>query len=391
MDVKAIILIGGRTERAAELEAERIAEVPIALIDVLGEPVLQRVLWHLERVGITGASVVTEVPHSAAPLARGALRPDLKFVHAVGPQFWRAAENAFAEAAQAGAETVVVVRIGPYAEIDYEELIQVHVDSGCRVSSACDMEGEPLDCFVISALRRNDAAFLFRHELRQFRVPGDEYRVQGYVNRLRTAADLRRLALDAFAGTASIRPQGTEIKPGVWAGEGARVHRRARVLAPAFIGARSRVGAMSVITRGSVLEHHAEVDCGTVIENATVLPFTSVGAALDVSHSVVGFRQIANLRRKVDVQIGDPKLVGVTSGSAPLRTVTSAVRLAFYLPITFIAGLFKTPARTIPENLPEAVSTPSTALRTASLPEAEASDSNGFSPNFAAVRRYGNE
>ena len=118
----------------------------------------------------------------------------------------------------------------------------------------------------------------------------------------------------------AIRPVGKEIKPGVWVGEGARIHRKARVVAPAFIGAHSKIRASALITRGSVIEHHAEVDCGTVVENSTVLPFTYVGAGLDVMHSVVGFRRLSHLLRNVEVEISDDKLVGMSPASAVSRT-----------------------------------------------------------------------
>jgi hypothetical protein len=384
MDVKALILVGGREDGPSY---ERMGGVPFALLDVLGEPVLGRVLKHLERVGVSGAAVVSDVPPSAAPLARGSLRPDLVWTHGMGPQFWRAAEAAFSTLAQAGGELVVVVRIGAYAEVDYEDLIQCHLDKRNRVTSALDEQGVPLDIFVISASRRNDAAFLFRHELRAFREEPEECRVSGYVNRLQHAADFRRLALDCFAGVASFRPIGKEIKPGVWSGEGARIHKSARVLAPAFIGARSNVRALSVITRGSVLEHHAVIDCGTVVENSTVLPQTAVGAALDVAHSVVGLQRINNLRRRVEIEIVDTKLIDAVS-SAPVRALSSAVGLALFFPKSIMRGLW--PRRRQPATLPEALNEPSAALQSAQL-ESEANSNGEFSPNLVVARRYGNE
>ncbi len=386
MDVRALILIGGRSETPGY---ERMGGVPFALLDVLGEPVIGRVLKHLERVGVISASVVSEVDPATAPLARGSLRPDLKWTHDEGPQFWRAAEVAFSDLAQTGAELILVVRIGPYAELDYEELIQCHLDRHNRVSSACDSDGNPLDAYVITASRRNDAAFLFRHELREFRDDPIQCKLHGYVNRLENAADFRRLALDAFGGKASFKPIGTEIKPGVWTGEGAHIHKSARVLAPAFLGAHSRVRAMSVLTRGTVVEHHSLIDCGTVIENSSILPQTSIGAALDVAHSVVGLRRIANLRRKVEVEIVDEKLISTVS-SAPIRALSSALGLVMYLPRVFARGLISKDSDAQPATLPEAINAHSAALKSTKL-EDGAPAQREFSPNLIAARRYGNE
>ncbi len=93
------------------------------------------------------------------------------------------------------------------------------------------------------------------------------------------------------------------MKPGVWVGEGARIHHKARIVAPAFIGAQTKIRASALITRSTVIEHHAEVDCGTVVENSTVLPYTYVGAGLDVMHSVVGFRRLRTWCANVEVEI----------------------------------------------------------------------------------------
>lgn len=382
MDVKAIVLAGGSNA------TEHIAGVPIGLLDVLGEPVVQRVLTRVEKLGVTSTAVVAE--HGCPlPGVRTSLRSNVKFVEAVNGDFWRCAEQQFNDFAQQGAELILLIRIGPYTELDYEDFVQFHLDRGARVSVAVNAEGESLDRFIISASRRNDAAFLLRNELKRPRTPCESYLYTGYINPLENAADLRHLALDGFAGLNTITPAGTEIKPGVWVADSARVHPGARVLAPAFIGARAKIRASAVITRGSVIEHHAVVDCGTVVENSTVLPFTYIGAGLDVSISVVGFRQISNLRRNATVEIGDARLISMTTTSAPLRTIGTAMDLVTFVPRSLVAGLRR--SRNVPQSIPEAVAKPSAAL--ASVPE----DSSGqptvasFQPNLMSARRYGNE
>jgi NDP-sugar pyrophosphorylase family protein len=332
-------------------------------------------------------ALVSETP-TGLPYASEVVRPDIQWTQTTRDGFWRAAENAFVDLAQAGAELVLVVRIGAYADIDYEELIQFHLDKGCRVAAAYDGEGGPLDILSISASRRNDAAFLFRHELRQFRTTCEEYKFHGYVNRLENAADLRRLTMDAFLGNVAFKPIGTEIRPGVWAGEGARIHRQARILAPAFIGDYAKIRAQAVITRGSSVSHHAEVDCGTVIESSNILPYACVGAALDVMHSVVGFRHIANLRRDVEIEIADPKLTSMTAVRAPIRAVSSALSLAALVPRSIFKSVFDR-KRKAPAALPDAISTPPSTLN---IPEEASQGSGRFRCNhLVPARRYGDE
>jgi NDP-sugar pyrophosphorylase family protein len=380
MDVKAVILVGGARKEGTE----QLGGVPFGLLDVLGEPILQRVLNRLEKIGISGAAIVTEVPASSVPLDRGSIRPGMRWTEAQGAQFWRAAESAFNDFAQDGTELVLVVRLGAYAELDYEELVQFHLDAGCRVTRVSDATGSPLDTFVISASRRNDAAYLFRHELREMRVPCEDYWFAGYINHLRDSKDLRVLALDGFAGIASIRPCGKEVKPGVWVGERARVHRTARLLAPAFVGANVKIRAAALLTRGSVVEHHADVDCGTVVENSTILQTTKIGAGLDVTHSVVGFQKIWSLRRAVEVDISDRQLVA-TLRSAPVRMLNDAAELALTLSRS-MAQTFLGRRSSTPE-LREAVCRQPAVLKKVEHNKEESLPAG----DLISVRRYGNE
>lgn len=380
MDVRAVILVGG----ARSEDTEQLAGIPIGLLDVLGEPILQRVINRLDHFGVSGIAVVSHVPASAAALARGSIRPGIRWTDAVNGNFWRSAEASFNDMVQEGAELVLVIRLGVYAELDYEDVVQFHLDKQARLTSACDSSGAPIDTFVISASRRNDAAFLFRHELQQMRGAAEVYKFEGYTNPLQDARDLRMLALDGFAGAAHVPPCGHEIKPGVWVADGARVHRTARLLAPCFVGARAKIRAASLLTRGSVVEHHSEVDCGTIIENSTILPASIVGAGLDAVQSVIGFRRIWNLHRSVEVEISDRQFVGALR-SAPARMAGSATQMVTFF--TKSVGQALLGRRAIPQpELQEAVRRPAEALKNAEVVQEGLPASE-----FLSARRYGNE
>jgi NDP-sugar pyrophosphorylase family protein len=356
VDVRAIIMLAPPTN--GDASSGLFAGVPLVLMDVLGRPVLDRVVERLKTAGIADVSVICRSePHA---FARSAAGRQLKWVYPETAQYWRSAENAFNDAVHAGAELVVAMRLGPYAEIDFDELLQFHIEQGARITSSVDNKGESLDALVINGSRRNDAAYLFRNGLQRFRTPPVTYSYCGYVNRLNDVFDLRRLATDGLMQRAQVVPAGREIKPGVWAADSARIHRGARVLAPAFIGPQVKLRAAAVVTRCSALESHSEVDCGTVVEDATILPYTYVGAGLDVGHAVVGFRRLAHLRKKVEVEITDPKLVNMISLSAPVRAAGSAASLLTFLPLQMIRGFF---GRTECEpEVREAIRTPSAAL-----------------------------
>jgi len=368
MDVRVVVVLGG-----AEPGAEVFSGIPLALLPVLGRSMLERTLRSLRDFGFAHTTIVSEYAATELP-------DDVHWIRVQPSLLWRTVQKTFEDLSRAGANLVLVLRMGPYAEIDYPELLQFHVDQANRVTAIVRPDGEFLHAFLIDASRRNDAAYLFRHGLKTPRLPHSPYEFAGYANALAVAGDLRRIAIDAFCGNSDVQPDGAEIKPGVWAAQSAQIHKRARVLAPAYIGAHARVRASAVITRCSALEHHAHVDCGTVVDNATLLPDTSVGAGLDVAHAVVGFRRFAHLGRKVDIEIADRTLVSTVS-RPPVRLLGLVASLAGYLPVQIVRGFFSG-AQAPPATLPEAVQSPPPALK-------EAAGEQGI--NLAAVRRYGNE
>jgi carbonic anhydrase/acetyltransferase-like protein (isoleucine patch superfamily) len=381
MDVRAILLIGGKPETSSE----HFSGVPLAMLDLLGASLLNRVTHRMHQHGISSIAVISE--YDQFPDRH--LSHDLRWFKATNGQFWRFAEAVFNDFAQNGAELIVVMRLASYATIDYEKLVQSHLDRHSRLTRVCDKQGEALDLFLISASRRNDAAFIFRNMLERFRVSPDVFSLDENQNRLQTVADFRRLALDSFAGKTGIEPQGEQIRPGVWVAPGARIHRDARIVAPAYIGAYARVRARAVVTRGSVVERNSAIDCGTVVENSTVLPFSQLGAGLDVGHSVVGFRHIFHLQRRVNVEIADERLLDMASTSATVRALSDMVNLALYLPKALLANL-REQAKEIPATLPEAIQATPPSLSAAVVEHQDRADRH-FAPELMAARRYGNE
>jgi len=391
MDIRAIVLIGGATGEGAA-RAETISGIPLADVDVLGIPVVERVVQRLHRFGVSSISVIRDVPAERAGFAHHSVfARHVSHLQATGEQFWQAGEDTFLKHAQDGADLVVTQRIGPYVEVDYEALVQHHLDHRCSVTMAVDGDDAGLDLCVLSACARMDATALFQGRLQRLRRECASFRVAGYVNRLRNAADLRRLAVDGLLARNGVRPEGVERKPGVWVGARARIHRKARVIAPAFIGARSKIRASALITRGSVLEHHAEVDCGTVVENCTLLPFTCVGAGLDVMHSIVGFRRLTNLARNTEVEIGDAKLIGMAPLSAISRLAGSTAAILTFLPKQIYRGLLATSHRQSAADTSGFLEPPGAALETSTLEASATGPENSEFPKLAVARRYGDQ
>ncbi|HZU23144.1 MAG TPA: hypothetical protein VE998_09960 [Terriglobales bacterium] len=393
MDVRAILLIGGAQNQSAGsgAESETVVGVPLATVDVLGKPVVHRVAEQLLAQGVSRITVVADAGANTPATARQNLPAGAEFVLAEAGQLWRDGENAFEKTSDEGAELVIVWRLGSYVEFNVEPLVQAHLDQGARTTAVCDANGEALEIFVVCGSRRNDAAYLFRHQLQGTRMPGCTYRHFGYVNRLRTVADLRQLTADGLLLRNAVRPIGREIKPGVWLGEGARVQRGARLVAPCYVGARARVRAAVVLTRAAAIEHHAEVDCGTVVDGSNVLPFSYVGAGLDVCQSIVGYRKIAPLKRPVEVEVTDPKLVGMASEHAPVRVASKAGALFAFLPMQLIRGVLAKKRCEQEPDLASAINAPAAALREPLGQPPSAHNSAEFPANMVVARRYGNE
>jgi NDP-sugar pyrophosphorylase family protein len=365
-------------------------ESPVALLDMLGRPVMHHMVELLRRQRVGRIAVVSETAMPRLSSAGRAVQAGLHWQQVKPEGFWRAAETAFVELVQAGADEVLVLRMGGYLALDVQDLLGFHFEKNCRVTTVVSPEGEPLEAFAISANRRNDAAFLFRHSLRETRMPSQSYVFRDYVNRLATAHDFRRLAVDAMLRRIPIEPSGEEVRPGVWVAPRASIHPRARVVAPAFVGEAARIQPDAVVTRCGVIEHHAVVGEGTVVEDSTVLPATRVGAALEVAHAIAGHGFLIHLRRKVKLETADPRWLGSVPSNPYLRVVNGLVSLAAFLPAQFVRGLLR-PFRTAELAFPDGRDGASPAeLRRAEDSRCDSSVGE-FAANIAVARRYGNE
>ena len=387
MDIRGLILINpADADGAGELP---FGDMPPALLDVAGNTPLQRTADRLHHFGASQVTAIIAARGIQEEPGNGASAP--RWTTTSRERFWRVAENTFNEMAQEGAELVLVIRLGAYAEVDLESLVQFHLERGCRVSQLRDEAGN-VDVFCISASRRNDAASLFRSQLARCRSECPVLEHQGYVNPLATAADLRQFAVDILTLKTQTRPAGEEERPGVWIAPGAQIEKGARLLAPAFIGSFAKIRSGSVITRCTSVEHHTEVDCGTVVENSSVLPYSYVGAGLDLAHSVVGMGRLANLRRNAVVEIADGKLIGHIAATSGRKLLGAVAEFFAFLPRKVRQGHFG--GTTTPQpDLSTVLQQTSPALGDAAGYQAPACDAKAADefPSLAIARRYGHQ
>jgi hypothetical protein len=383
MDIRALLVINSRDVAGDSRVA--LTGPPLALLDVAGKSPLQRIIEHLEQAGISYITAVIDAhPFSSPGRAAFAGRVDCRA--SASERLWRTCEDVLHELVENGAELVLIIRLGPYVEIDLEQLVQFHMQRPRRVSHVVHEAHVP-EVFCISASQRNDAACLFRNELSQRFGESSGCLHTGYTNPLSDARDLRQFAVDVLTLKTKTRPAGREVKPGVWIARGAVIEKGSRILGPAFIGASARIGASVVVTRCTAIEHDAYIDCGTVVENSTVLPYTYVGAGLDVAHSVVGMGQIANLRQNATVAVFDRKLVGQVSSGAGRKLVRTATVVVSSIGRVIQQGLFGD-ARERRYDLEPAPQNTTALEESQGHPEpAQAANADGESPSRLAVAR----
>jgi hypothetical protein len=222
---------------------------------------------------------------------------------------WPVVERKLVELSAQGTGSVLIVRLGSYAEVDYSDLLRFHEQGGEAVTCVHDAQG-PLQVCVFTLSSRPDWLNMRRDLFRSFRQASSRYEFRGYVNRLESAHDLRRLTSDALSRRCQLEPIGTQLRPNIWMGEGARVDRGARVVAPAYVGAGSRIRAGALITKCSSIERNCEIDSGTIVEDSNVLPLSYVGPGLEVSHSVIDGSRLLHLRRNLELDLQDRRLLG---------------------------------------------------------------------------------
>jgi len=318
MQVGAVLVLGGCIGHDVSHPSGRkyFSEVmpsffgaPAAVLDLLGEPILYRIIESLQKCGVGPIFLIADDVFANHAVVKDISRWRVHVRNAPREELRKATQEALTTCRESGARTAIVMQASAYVELDVAEMLAFHAASGQAVTSAQDTSG-PLDIMMVGSQSTGQI------RLPNLRTPQStpfEYTHRQYANRLSTPLDLRRLAQDALLQRCAIRPNGNEVRPGVWIAPSARLHPRARVVNPSYVGAHTRLRSGVVITRGTSIEHHCEVDRGSVVENASILPHTYVGSSLDIAHSLVNRNAMVDVRQAIEVEISDRSLIGSTS------------------------------------------------------------------------------
>lgn len=319
MGLGAIVVVEAGYEGLYPADAQergraRLLNEPLACVNVFGRSMLERSIDYFVRADVEAVKVLVSASESCRLPAllptSGNASVEIHVVNDLPSAITQTVKGY----RQNGIDHAFVASSGVYAEADFLDFFYFHRGARRTITRASDQEGS-LDLWVVDCERSRPADL--ENILAQGERNGAPYVVGGYVRRLSHVRDLRGIVSDALRGRCVMRPSCREVKPGIWIEEGAEVDRRARILAPAYIGYGSTVQEDTLITRCSSIEENCYIDYGTVVEDSSVLANTHIGIWLDVCHAVAKGNTLLSLEHDVALEISDPN---VMRSIRPLRT-----------------------------------------------------------------------
>lgn len=274
--------------------------------DVLGENFLNRFLRKLETISAKSVVFVSDASGSIV----GNSASYSRYASGVDESF-----SSWEEAAQAllaqGAQTLFLVKLTNYLEVDLMDLVQFHHATSSKLTQVF-IENQPVSMVLVQASELRTKGISLRRQLANIIPLRRRYQYKEYFNPLGDLDDFRHLYTDVFNGECSITPVGDEIAAGVWAGEGVSIDPLVTITGPAYFGAKTVIHAGSVICGPVVLEQDCEVDCGTTLEDCALTRNTYVGPGLNLKNALAGPGWLYNLERQTALTINDSKLLGST-------------------------------------------------------------------------------
>jgi hypothetical protein len=288
---------------------------PVVCQELLGQTLLQRTRQSLRESGVEQQTVLFEHSGSQSLITSGS---------STAESFSSAWETAVGQQLNDGEEVLLLIRLGPYLEIDFHDLLRFHRETCSGLTQVYGKNGA-FDLGVINASQLRSDSGSYRRRLSALIPQSRRYNFSGYSNRLREPGHLRRLVHDALTGRNAIRPAGEQAGPGIWIGEGASVDPGANLCGPVYIGANTQIKGSCIINGGTAIERDCEVDFGTTVTDSCVLPGTYVGMGLNIVHSIVAPNRLFHLDRNVGMDISDAQLIGSRLPSSILAGFTKSI------------------------------------------------------------------
>lgn len=303
-------MIGAASENIFSLAPQGLKEAvlaePLECIEILGRSVADRMI---ERFAGAEAELVSVLVQAGSfrgkPFSSTLRNVECEVVADMNSAILHTLKNH----AQRGIGHSFVAAGNVFAETDVLDLFYFHREGRRAATQARNRDGL-MDLWVVNCEKAQQGDLDKLPETAAKNGPA--YFVREYVNRLNYPQDLRRMASDLLRGCCGSRPAGREVKRGIWLDEGAQVDRRARIVAPAYIGRGATLREDTLLTRCSNIEEGCYIDYGTVIEDSSILKNTHVGIWLDVCQAVAEGNKLVSLKRDTVLEITDASVLRST-------------------------------------------------------------------------------
>jgi hypothetical protein len=232
---------------------------------------------------------------------------------------WEEAAHAFLAE---GIQTLLLVKLHHYIDLDLADLVRFHYATSSKLTQVF-IGNQPVSVVLAQSADLRGKGTSLRRQLASAIPLRRRYQFNGYFNPLRGFDDLRLLCKDAVGKQCRLHPVGTEIAPGMYAGDGVSIHPSVSLSGPAYIGARTTIGAGSTLSGNLSIERDCEIDCGTSVTNCSLTRNTYVGPGLNLKNALAGPGWLYNLEHRTVVTIHDQNLLGSTHSSTLLKRAKS--------------------------------------------------------------------
>ncbi|MBI4248194.1 MAG: NDP-sugar synthase [Elusimicrobia bacterium] len=110
----------------------------------------------------------------------------------------------------------------------------------------------------------------------------------GYWCDIGNLEEYRRCQRDALDGRVRLELGARQLRPGIWVGQGSRIHPEAVLKPPCLLSSLCRVGAGAVVGPHSVVGREARIMARAVVKNSILFPKVCVGKKVRLSNCIVG-------------------------------------------------------------------------------------------------------
>jgi hypothetical protein len=225
--------------------------------------------------------------------------------------------------AKEGVDQILLILLGSYSDVDLLDVVRFHHEGQHRITRVFD----PLGPLGISLLDRQTIlnSHLETHKPAPV-VQSTRYDFLGYSVRLSSPSAYRKLVEDALEGRCDVKPNGLEAGRNIWTHPAAHIDPSVRLEGSCYVGAYARLNPGVVLRDGSSVEHNCDIDIGTTLDHASILPNTYLAPGLCVRNSIVDGTRLENLDRGISVELGP---LGLSRRKKPISrpsTTPSVIR-----------------------------------------------------------------